>query len=63
MEYIGKDCFKDSGIEEITLPNTLREIGENVFNTCPNLKIVRVEKGCVINVKALVDKNVKVRRK
>ena len=63
VEYIGAKCFNDSGIEKITLPSTLREIGENVFNTCPNLKTIWVEKGCTLDIKAFVDENVKVRRK
>lgn len=31
VEYLGNECFKNSGIEEITLPNTLKEISKNAF--------------------------------
>ena len=31
MECIGKECFKSSGMREIVLPRTLREVGENAL--------------------------------
>lgn len=34
VERIGSECFKNSGVEEITLPRTLREVGQNVFKYC-----------------------------
>ena len=46
LERIGKYCFDGSGIEETTLPRTLREIGYGVFDKCDNLKTIYVEDGC-----------------
>ena len=37
VEYIGKKCFADSKVEEITLPSTLKEIGEDAFTCCRKL--------------------------
>ena len=34
VEHIGNECFKNSGVEEITLPHTLREVGQNAFKYC-----------------------------
>ena len=31
VEYIGEKCFADSGIGEIMLPSTLKDIGEDAF--------------------------------
>ena len=31
VEYIARGCFCFSGIKEITLPATLKEIGEDAF--------------------------------
>ena len=31
VEYIGEQCFYDSGVEEVVLPGTLREINEYAF--------------------------------
>ena len=46
IEHIGERCFMSSGIEEITLPCTLRDIGEEAFRDCQNLRTVWVEDGC-----------------
>ena len=45
------------------LPGTLREIGENAFNDCENLKTVWVEENCTLDVRKCVGDNVEVRRK
>ena len=50
VEYIGEWCFSYSGIEEITLPSTLKKMGENIFKKCENLKTVYVEGGCTADV-------------
>ena len=42
LRRLGVGCFRGSGIEEIKLLNTLREIGERVFE-CDNLKTIYVE--------------------
>ena len=55
LEKIGKCCFGGSGIEEITLPSTLKEIGNGTFDSCTSLKRIYVEDGCeanLINVRA-----------
>ena len=46
LERIGEYCFDGSGIEEIKLPSTLREIGYHVFDKCDNLMTIYVEDGC-----------------
>ena len=63
VEYIGKECLKGSGVEEITLPSTLKEIEEDAFYNCENLKTVWIEEGCTLNVKKYVGDNVEVKYK
>ena len=46
LERIGNNCFCHSGIEEIMLPGTLKEIGTGTFYKCDNLKTIYVENGC-----------------
>ena len=55
--------FRDCGVEEVVLPSTLREISPDIFKGCKSLKIVRVAKGCAVNVRKLVGFFVKVRQK
>ena len=50
LERIGEDCFRGSGIEEIQLPSTLKEIGDGAFYECNNLKTVYVEDGCEVSL-------------
>ena len=45
LETIGNECFRSSGIEEITLPSKLKEIGDGAFYRCNNLKIY-MKDGC-----------------
>lgn len=58
MERIGDECFCKARIEEVLLPETLREVGDNAFQNCASLKHVtfapgsRLEKigsGCFYN--------------
>lgn len=63
MEHIGKECFEGSGIEEITLPSTLKEIGEDTFDCCFDLRTVWVGKDCTLDVRKYVEDGVEVRRK
>ena len=63
MESIGERCFWHSGIEKITLPNTLMEIDTDAFSDCKSLKTVWVGRGCVLDVRNYVDDGVVVRRK
>ena len=45
VEYIGKYCFNDSGIESITLPPTLKRIEAWTFDSCKNLRSVEIPSG------------------
>lgn len=49
-----------SGVEEIILPNTLKDMCENAFKGCERLEIVWVEEGCAVNVKNNVNCSVMV---
>ena len=60
--YIGKNCFYNCRIKKITLPSTLKEIGEDAFKRS-NLKTVFVEEGCTLDVRKYIKENVKVRHK
>ena len=60
VEHIGKECFWDSGIEKISLPCSLVEIGEDAFCGYSGLKTVWVEAGCVAEVKKHVCSYVKI---
>ena len=60
VEYIGKECFSSIEIEEITLPSTLKEIGEGAFYNCNSLRTVWVEEGCTLYIKKYVRRNVNV---
>ena len=57
-----KALFKESGVEEVVLPSTLREMTPNIFDGCDSLKTVWVAKGCRVKVRKLVGKDVEVRR-
>ena len=46
METIESGCFKNSGLEEITLPKALKDVGYNAFENCRNLRTIYVEDGC-----------------
>lgn len=63
MEHIGKWCFIFSKIEEITLPRSLKEMDEDAFEDCKNLKVVWVEEGCTLDIKKYVGNSVEVRSK
>lgn len=63
VERIGNECFRHSGIEEITFPSALREIGANAFDDCKNLKTVWVGQRCALRVENYVPYAANVRRK
>ena len=46
LEEIGLCCFQDSGLEEITLPKSLKEVDDSVFCNCKCLRIIYVEDKC-----------------
>ena len=52
--------FRDCIVEEIMLPGTLKKISPDLFNSCDNLKIVQVAKGCKVKVRKFVSNSVKV---
>lgn len=45
LEKIGDFCFSASGIEELVLPASVREVGANAFADCKWLKSVRLNEG------------------
>lgn len=52
--------FGRSGLEEIVLPGTLREISGPVFSNCCNLATILVGKGCTVDVRRSVGHSVKI---
>ena len=60
VEYIGRECFCGSGIEEVTLPGILRATGDGIFNRCSSLKTVWVGEGFAFDVKRYVDDDVAI---
>ena len=50
LEKIGGYCFQNSGLEEITLPKTLQDVGWCVFHDCKDLRTIYVEDGCEISL-------------
>ena len=62
VEYIGKYCFCQCVIREITLPSTLKEMGESSFDFCRNLRTVWVRKDCALDIRQYIQ-NVDVRYK
>lgn len=70
LESLGRDgdnsddwssIFFGSGVEEVVLPGTLREMRSDVFNGSMNLKTVLVRKGSQIDVRKFVDASVEVK--
>ena len=49
-----------SGVEEVTLPSTLREARSNIFEGCDRLRVVWVRQGCTVDVSKLVKSSVEV---
>lgn len=46
LERIGERCFSGSGIEELTLPNALKKIGNDSFRGCSSLTALHVDDKC-----------------
>ena len=63
LERIERCAFMKSGLEEVELPNTLKEIQQDVFRECGSLRVVWVEQGCLLDVSQLVGNGIEVRRK
>ena len=47
-DYFG--TFQNSGIEEITLPSTLKWMNKYTFSSCSNLRTIYVKDGCQANL-------------
>lgn len=71
IESLGRDdkssdswgeLFKGSGVKEVVLPSTLREMSPNIFKDCGSLKTVWVAKGCKLNIRLLVGFFVRVKQ-
>ena len=45
MKKIGACCFEKSGLEEIVLPASVKEIGARAFYYCKQLKNVQLNEG------------------
>lgn len=45
LERIGSCCFSRSGLEELVLPSTVKEIGEKAFYWCEQLRSVQLSAG------------------
>lgn len=59
---IWNKIFRDCGVEEITLPGTLKEMSPDLFKDCYNLKTVGAVRGCKVKIKKFVGDSVKVLR-
>ena len=46
LQVIGRDCFSPGVVEKITLPGTLREVGDPHFCRC--FRRVYAREGCVV---------------
>ena len=49
LERVGSSAFKESGLEKITLPRTIKEVGRDVFSECSNLTIY-IQDDCEVNL-------------
>ncbi|MGC7176110.1 leucine-rich repeat protein, partial [Metamycoplasma hominis] len=49
LEKIGAEAFRDTYIESITIPGSVKEIGEGAFSWCGTLKEI-IYKGDASNI-------------
>ena len=63
VERIEEDCFKDTKIEELALPDALREMDENALRDCGRLRVVRAGRDCALDIGKYVRGPVEVRQK
>lgn len=63
VERIDKYCFSYSGVEEISLPGSLKEVDQDAFAHCNRLRIVNVDPGCALDIRKYVGESVDVRPK
>ena len=40
LKTVGAECFYASGLEEVVVPRTVREIGNSMFQSCAALRMV-----------------------
>ena len=52
--------FEGSGVEEVTLPSTLRHMSLHIFDGCCALRTVWMRDGCLVDVENFVGRNVRV---
>ena len=45
LEYIGPQCFSESGLESVAFPPALKVIENGAFRECGNLKNVEFSEG------------------
>ena len=60
LETLGEECFASSGLEEVTLPSTLKEIGCEACKGC-RFRVVYVRMVCAVDVRKSVGASVEVR--
>ena len=46
LEEMEGYCFWNSGLEEITLPKTVKEIDESAFEDCGDLRSIHLDVEC-----------------
>lgn len=63
VEQIEEDCFKGTKIEELALPDALREMDENALRGCGRLRVVRAGRDCALDIGKYVRGPVEVRQK
>ena len=70
MEFLGRDeedsdswtqLFLGSGVEEVVLPSTLKSMKKGIFSCASNLRVVRVARGCAVDVRKYVRYSVEVK--
>lgn len=54
---IGRWAFASSGLEEVVLPNTITEVGDNAFSFAPNLRKVTLSSGMTQLNRGLFEKS------
>lgn len=60
LERIENGCFPLTGIQELTIPQTVREVAKDAFGGC-GLRRVNVADGCQADIRRVVPANVTVR--
>lgn len=53
LQKVGNYTFSDSGLEELTFPSTLEDLGQGCFSTCASLRAVHINRGIPPTVSGL----------